>query len=173
MVVSDAATSLLEAGERAGVLMPFGCRMGICHTCVVSLVDGRVRDLRTGAEYEPGSRVQTCVAAPEWRLCGGHLMAITDVEAFAHLTDADIDSLAAELDTIRCDVEESLGERDARYIHRTILAQRALEVAGRLLLACGSRRVSLVGRNRNPGAGQDHREHGDRRTTSCTVSGTG
>ena len=51
----------MEAGEQAGVLLPFGCRMGICHTCVVSLLDGRARDLRTGAEYEPGSRVQTCV----------------------------------------------------------------------------------------------------------------
>ena len=61
---ADAATSLLEAGEQAGVQLPFGCRMGICHTCVVSLVDGRVRDLRTGFEYEPGTRVQTCVTAP-------------------------------------------------------------------------------------------------------------
>ncbi len=61
---ADAATSLLEAGEQAGVRLPFGCRMGICHTCVVSLVDGRVRDLRTGAEHEPGTRVQTCVVAP-------------------------------------------------------------------------------------------------------------
>jgi len=61
---ADAATSLLEAGERAGVRLPFGCRMGICHTCVVSLVDGRVRDLRTGVEHEPGTRVQTCVVAP-------------------------------------------------------------------------------------------------------------
>ena len=26
--------------------------------------NGRVRDLRTGAEYEPGSRVQACVTAP-------------------------------------------------------------------------------------------------------------
>lgn len=61
---ADAATSLLEAGEKAGVRMPFGCRMGICHTCVVSLVDGRAVDLRTGAEHEPGSRVQVCVTAP-------------------------------------------------------------------------------------------------------------
>ena len=61
---ADAATSLMEAGEQAGVLMPFGCRMGICHTCVVSLVQGRVRDLRTGAVHEPGSLVQTCVTAP-------------------------------------------------------------------------------------------------------------
>ena len=61
---ADAATTLLEAGEQAGVRMPFGCRMGICHTCVVSLLDGRVVDLRTGAESEPGSRVQVCVTAP-------------------------------------------------------------------------------------------------------------
>ena len=61
---ADAATSLLEAGEQAGVRMPFGCRMGICHTCVVSLVDGRVVDLRNGTEHEPGSRVQVCVTAP-------------------------------------------------------------------------------------------------------------
>ena len=61
---ADAATTLLEAGEQAGVRMPFGCRMGICHTCVVSLVDGRVVDLRTGAEHEAGSRVQVCVTAP-------------------------------------------------------------------------------------------------------------
>jgi fatty acid desaturase len=68
-------------------------------------------------------------------------MAITDVEAFTHLTDADIEALAAELDAIRTDVEDSLGERDARYIHRTIAAQRGLEVAGRMLLAFGSKRV--------------------------------
>ena len=67
-------------------------------------------------------------------------MAITDVEAFAHLTEADVEALAAELDAIRRDVEDSLGERDARYIHRTIAAQRGLEVTGRMLLAFGSRR---------------------------------
>ncbi|WP_328352549.1 ferredoxin reductase [Mycobacterium sp. NBC_00419] len=60
----DAATSLMEAGEQAGVRMPFGCRMGICQSCVVSLVDGHVRDLRTGAEHEPGTRIQTCVSSP-------------------------------------------------------------------------------------------------------------
>jgi len=69
-------------------------------------------------------------------------MAITDIEAFAHLTDADIEALATELDAIRTDIEEALGERDARYIHRTIAAQRGLEVAGRLLLAFGSKRVA-------------------------------
>jgi len=59
----DAATSLMDAGEAAGVQMPFGCRMGICQSCVVGLLKGHVRDLRTGAEHEPGSRVQTCISA--------------------------------------------------------------------------------------------------------------
>ncbi|MFM8599145.1 MAG: fatty acid desaturase family protein [Mycobacterium sp.] len=67
-------------------------------------------------------------------------MAISDVEAFAHLSESDIENLAVELDAIRGDVEDSLGTRDARYIHRTIAAQRALEMAGRTLLAFGSRR---------------------------------
>ena len=67
-------------------------------------------------------------------------MAITDVPAFAHLTDADIENLAFELDTIRQDIEDSRGGRDSRYIRRTIAAQRALEVAARLMLAAGSKR---------------------------------
>ena len=29
----DGATTVLEAGEEAGIGMPYGCRMGICHTC--------------------------------------------------------------------------------------------------------------------------------------------
>ncbi|SOX52556.1 ferredoxin reductase [Mycobacterium ahvazicum] len=62
-VAADAATSLMDAGEGAGIQMPFGCRMGICQSCVVPLVEGHVRDLRTGQEHEPGSRVQTCVSA--------------------------------------------------------------------------------------------------------------
>ncbi len=62
-VAADAATSLMDAGEGAGVQMPFGCRMGICQSCVVSLVEGHVRDLRTGEQHDPGTRVQTCVSA--------------------------------------------------------------------------------------------------------------
>ena len=59
------ATTLLEAGEQAGIDMPYGCRMGICHTCVVRLVDGQVVDLRSGARAaQPGELVQTCVSAP-------------------------------------------------------------------------------------------------------------
>lgn len=60
---ADAATSLMDAGERVGVQMPFGCRMGICQSCVIGLLEGHVRDLRTGVEHEPGTRVQTCISA--------------------------------------------------------------------------------------------------------------
>jgi ferredoxin-NADP reductase len=59
----DGATTLLEAGEAAGVQMPFGCRMGICHTCVVPLKKGVVKDLRNGTEYQENQGVQTCITA--------------------------------------------------------------------------------------------------------------
>jgi NADPH-dependent stearoyl-CoA 9-desaturase len=67
-------------------------------------------------------------------------VAISDVPAFAHLGEADIESLAIELDAIRQDIEDSRGERDMRYIRRTIAAQRALEVTGRVILAASSKR---------------------------------
>lgn len=61
---ADGATTILEAGEEAGVGMPFGCRMGICHTCTLTLVSGTIRDLRSGDEFgQPNEPVQTCVTA--------------------------------------------------------------------------------------------------------------
>ena len=61
---ADGGTPLLQAGEQAGVLLPSGCRMGICFGCVVPLRRGQVRDLRTGeVSGEPGDLVQTCVSA--------------------------------------------------------------------------------------------------------------
>ena len=63
-IEADGATTVLEAGEEAGIGMPFGCRMGICHTCTLTLVSGRVRDLRNGEEFDqPNEQVQTCVTA--------------------------------------------------------------------------------------------------------------
>jgi ferredoxin-NADP reductase len=63
----DGATSLLDAGEEAGVLMPSGCRMGVCFSCVLPLREGIVRDLRSGdltsAAPGDGVVVQTCVSA--------------------------------------------------------------------------------------------------------------
>ncbi|MFF4505423.1 ferredoxin reductase [Streptomyces sp. NPDC001401] len=57
-----ASGPLLVTGEQAGVPMPYGCRMGVCHSCLVPLLDGRIRDLRTGELHgEPGELIQTCV----------------------------------------------------------------------------------------------------------------
>ncbi len=62
-ITVDGATTLLEAGEAAGVQLPFGCRMGICQTCVVTVSSGHARDLRNGTERFEGEKVQTCVSA--------------------------------------------------------------------------------------------------------------
>lgn len=66
-VSADGLTPILDAGEEAGVLMPSGCRMGICFRCVVPMRQGAVRDLRTGeiltAEPGDGVTIQTCINA--------------------------------------------------------------------------------------------------------------
>lgn len=59
--------TLLDAGEAAGVLMPSGCRMGVCFGCVLPLRRGAVRDVRTGdvttAAEGDGVVIQTCISA--------------------------------------------------------------------------------------------------------------
>ncbi|WP_233492130.1 ferredoxin reductase [Blastococcus sp. TF02A-30] len=64
----DGATPILDAAEEAGVLMPSGCRMGICYGCVLPLRQGAVRDLRNGEvttadDVNDGVLVQTCISA--------------------------------------------------------------------------------------------------------------
>jgi ferredoxin-NADP reductase len=68
-VECDGATPVLVAGEEAGLELPFGCREGICHTCVGKVRSGRVRDMRNGKVYgSEGETVRTCINAPEGRL---------------------------------------------------------------------------------------------------------
>jgi ferredoxin-NADP reductase len=67
VVEADGSTPILDAAEGAGVLMPSGCRMGICYGCVLPLREGAVRDLRNGeltvAAPGDGVLIQTCVNA--------------------------------------------------------------------------------------------------------------
>jgi stearoyl-CoA 9-desaturase NADPH oxidoreductase len=70
-VDADGATPILTAAEDAGVLMPSGCRMGICYGCVLPMRSGAVRDLRNGdittavpnETNTGGVPIQTCVSA--------------------------------------------------------------------------------------------------------------
>ena len=72
-VTVDAATPLMEAGEGAGVQMPFGCRMGICQSCVVGLLDGHVRDLRIGRRTRTRKSGTDVHFRSVWRLRAGRL----------------------------------------------------------------------------------------------------
>jgi stearoyl-CoA 9-desaturase NADPH oxidoreductase len=71
VVEADGSRPILDAAESAGVLMPSGCRMGICMGCVLPMKSGAVRDLRTGeltvavpGETDPGGvPIQTCISA--------------------------------------------------------------------------------------------------------------
>ncbi len=71
VVDADGSTPILDAAEAAGVIMPSGCRMGICMGCVLPMKEGVIRDLRNGAitvavpgETAPGGvKIQTCISA--------------------------------------------------------------------------------------------------------------
>lgn len=66
-VEAGGGDTILAAGEADGVLMPSGCRMGVCFGCVVPLTEGAVRDLRTGeittAVAGDNVKIQTCISA--------------------------------------------------------------------------------------------------------------
>jgi stearoyl-CoA 9-desaturase NADPH oxidoreductase len=63
---SDGSEPILVAGENAGLELPFGCREGICHTCIGKLCSGQVRDMRNGKVYgQEGEMIRTCISAPE------------------------------------------------------------------------------------------------------------
>ena len=62
----DGGTPILVGGEEAGADLPFGCRMGICHTCVGRLCIGRgARPAHRRGPRHEGEMIRTCVNAPE------------------------------------------------------------------------------------------------------------
>jgi ferredoxin-NADP reductase len=61
----NSGASLLEQAEALGLKPEFGCRMGICFSCVSKKTDGTVRNVLTGEESSlPDEDVRICVSAP-------------------------------------------------------------------------------------------------------------
>ncbi|MFD8825381.1 molybdopterin-dependent oxidoreductase [Streptomyces sp. NPDC059605] len=56
--------TLLELGEKAGLKLPNGCRLGQCESCAVTVLGGRVAHLVAPAEDLPDDQVLTCQAVP-------------------------------------------------------------------------------------------------------------
>ena len=63
--VEARSPTLLAIAESAGLRPASGCRMGICHTCTCTKIEGVVRDRVTGAvDAAAGSRIRLCVSEP-------------------------------------------------------------------------------------------------------------
>ncbi|MDV6271851.1 fatty acid desaturase family protein, partial [Rhodococcus globerulus] len=71
-------------------------------------------------------------------------MAISDIKEYAHLTGEEVEALSDELTSIRRDITESLGDRDAAYIRRTIAFQRIMDVSARALIHASTGKVGWV-----------------------------
>ena len=62
---ANRATPLLDQLERAGEQPPYGCRIGICHTCQCTKRSGTVQNTITGAiSSEPNEKIQLCISVP-------------------------------------------------------------------------------------------------------------
>ena len=58
--------ALLEQAEALGLKPEFGCRMGICFSCVSRKTEGTVRNILTGETSSlPDEDIRICVSAPE------------------------------------------------------------------------------------------------------------
>ena len=62
---ANTGESLLEQAEALGLKPEFGCRMGICLSCVSRKSEGTVRNVLTGEESSlPDEDIRICVSAP-------------------------------------------------------------------------------------------------------------
>jgi stearoyl-CoA 9-desaturase NADPH oxidoreductase len=61
----NTGVTLLEQAEALGLTPEYGCRMGICFSCVSRKSEGTVRNVVTGEESsQPDEDVRICVSAP-------------------------------------------------------------------------------------------------------------
>src|SRR5262245_9999986 len=63
--VHAGSATLLELLERAGRHPPYGCRIGVCHTCTSRKHCGTVQNLLTGVvSNQPDEDIQLCISVP-------------------------------------------------------------------------------------------------------------
>ena len=168
---SDGSMPILVAGEEAGLDLPYGCREGICHTCVGELRSGRVRDLRNGKVYGAGGRgdpdvhqrargtdrnrpVTTTRPRGERNMAtvtqdghrsNGSVTVDDEPENPLHrLTPEQIEEIGREFDELHEQVKADLGDRDARYIRSIIGLQRRLALLGRAELIASRWRIPWI-----------------------------
>jgi stearoyl-CoA 9-desaturase NADPH oxidoreductase len=66
MFTQTPGTSLLEAAEAAGLQPRFGCRAGLCRSCLCKKNSGTTRNLLTGlVSSQPDEWIQLCVSVAE------------------------------------------------------------------------------------------------------------
>jgi len=67
-VVASEGETILEAGEGAELGLPFGCRRGVCATCVARLLEGKVEHRRETralkSRHRDSGYILPCVAVP-------------------------------------------------------------------------------------------------------------
>ncbi len=62
---TNTGASILEQAEAQGLRPEYGCRMGICFSCVSRKTEGTVRNVLTGEESSlPDEDIRICVSAP-------------------------------------------------------------------------------------------------------------
>lgn len=69
IIVVGESETVLDAAERAGVSLPFGCRTGACSTCTGRVLDGRVEYSRSPralkSRHLDGGYALLCIAEPQ------------------------------------------------------------------------------------------------------------
>ena len=166
---------ILVAGEEAGATLPFGCRMGICHTCVGRLLlrpgarpahrrGARQRRARWSARASTRPRARSKSSSGDHNQARATAMTTTAPRSRSPLRAPHARADRGDRPRVRRDPREvfaDLGERDAatsQHDRDAPPARRARPgAAARLALkpAWLAGTATLV-------AGQDPREHGDR-----------
>ena len=149
---ANTGASLLEQAEALGLTPEYGCRMGICFSCVSPQDRGHrpqrphrrgVLPARRGHPHlrqRPGRRLlrRPLILASTTERTMSNTMTTTTSKPRPprrddKLTPEQLEAFGNEIDAIRQRLIADLGEEDADYIRGIVKKQRQFEVAGRAL----------------------------------------